>query len=219
MPIQDDARENAQIILFGLDRPEGGGRSGVDAILKLGEVEIPFELKTTTSGSVTTVRDFGYDHIAKWKNKHWLITKYSTDGNKMEYSIYGSPQAMALWIGEKEEYIRPDFQLAQLIPDKLTLQHLYQIVGKRNVYSLDDAKKLQKMQYRASEYRDLMDVKGGYSAMRMLMLLKARCRYLIERGSTLNNPHIPPSYFDGWERIETNHALKLRELVVQSLKT
>ena len=51
----------------------------------------------------------------------------------------------------------------------------------------------------------------------MLKILKQRCKYLIERGSTLNNPHIPASYFDGWERITKNHAKRLNELVFQSL--
>lgn len=66
MAIQDDAREEQQRELFGLIKNEDEGRSGVDAFMLLDDgTEIPFELKTTTSGSVTTVRDFGYDHILK----------------------------------------------------------------------------------------------------------------------------------------------------------
>lgn len=219
MAVQDDAREDEQRKLFGLLKPEGEGRSGIDAILKLGKQSIPFELKTTTNGSVTTVRDFGYDHILKWKDKHWLISKYSVDGSKMEYSLYGSPQLMSKWIDEKEAYIKPDFELAKIAPDNLTLNHLYQIVGKKQVYSLDDARKLNKKQYRIAEYKSLMDVNNGYSPEKMLGILKSRCKYLIERGSTLNNPHIPASYFKGWERITANHSKKLIELVNQSLKT
>lgn len=220
MAVQDDARENTQRELFGLLKPDGEGRSGVDAILKLESgVELPFELKTTTSGSVTTVRDFGFDHIEKWKNKHWLISKYSANGNEMEYSLYGSPQAMARWIKEKEEYITPDFELAKIAPINLTIEHLRLIVGSKETYSLDDAKKLQKKQYEISEYKELMDVDNGYSQDRMLEILKNRCKYLIERGSTLNNPHIPASYFEGWERITKDHKSKLIELVNQSLRT
>jgi len=36
-------------------------------------------------------------------------------------------------------------------------------------------------------------------------------------GSTLNNPHIPASYFSGWEHIEDDHAARLRELVADAL--
>ncbi len=70
---QDDDRENAMIDLFGLYKNEDEGRSGIDAFLDLNGQAMPFELKTTSQGSVTTVRDFGHDHIVKWKNKHWLI--------------------------------------------------------------------------------------------------------------------------------------------------
>ena len=220
MAVQDDAREINQIELFGLFRPEGEGRSGIDAVMKLDDgSELPFELKTTTSGSVTTVRDFGFDHIQKWKSKHWLISKYSQDGSVMEYTLYGSPQAMSGWIMEKEEYITPDFELARFAPENLTLEHLKVIVGDNEVYSLADATKLQKKQHVLSEYIELMDLENGYSPGRMLQFLKSRCKYLIERGSTLNNPHIPESYFQGWERITTNHATRLKELVIQSLNT
>jgi len=218
MAVQDDVRENEQRVLFGLVKPEGEGRGGVDAIMVLKDkTEIPFELKTTTNGSVTTVRDFGFDHIKKWKHKHWLISKYSVDGNKMEYSLYASPKAMADWINEKEEYITPDFELAKIAPDKLTLKDLYSIVGKKRQYELADAKKLNKKQYKIAEYKDLMDVKDGYTPECMLEILKYRCKYLIERGSTLNNPHIPASYFEGWEKITKNHSKRLKELVSQSL--
>jgi penicillin-binding protein-related factor A (putative recombinase) len=70
---QDDDRENSMISLFNLYKDESEGRSGVDAFLDFNGKAIPFELKTTSQGSVTTVRDFGPDHIEKWKNKHWLI--------------------------------------------------------------------------------------------------------------------------------------------------
>lgn len=220
MAVQDDAREDAQRVLFGLLKPEGEGRGGIDAIMRFDDnSELPFELKTTTNGSVTTVRDFGFDHILKWKNKHWLISKYSSDGNEMEYTLYGSPQAMSAWIKEKEDYITPDFELAKIAHSNLTFEHLKLIVGDKEIYTLEDAKKLQKKQYKIAEYRALMDVENGYSQQKMLEILKNRCQYLIERGSTLNNPHIPSSYFDGWERITDNHAARLRELVNHSLNT
>ena len=83
MPIQDDERENEQIQLFGLTK--GEGRSGTDAFLIFEDgSNIPFELKSTTNGSVTTVRDFGFDHILKWKHKHWIISKYYGNGQEIE---------------------------------------------------------------------------------------------------------------------------------------
>lgn len=63
-----------------------------------------------------------------------------------------------------------------------------------------------------------MDLTSGYSPERMLSILQDRCQYLIEKGSTLNNPHIPASYFNGWEKITKNYAQRLRELVAEALQ-
>jgi len=55
---QDDDREDAMITLFDLYKDKTEGRSGVDAFLKIDGMTIPFELKTTSQGSVTTVRSY-----------------------------------------------------------------------------------------------------------------------------------------------------------------
>ena len=57
-----------------------------------------------------------------------------------------------------------------------------------------------------------MDLKNGYSSERILKIIQDRCRYVIERGSTLNNPHIPGSYFESFDKIKPGdkaHFLKL----------
>jgi hypothetical protein len=213
MTIQDDKRENELIEIFGLKKPKNSGRSGTDAILKIDGETFHFELKSTTTGSVTTVRDFGPDHIKKWKGKHWIIGVYEPSTQKLLFCYYGSPAAVAPWISEKEEYVRVDFELSKLVPDLITLPIMHRILGNKAKYSIEDAMKLQKKQYSISDYRRLMDVPSGYSPERMLQILKDRCKYLIDRGSTLNNPHIPASYFVGWEKIKNNHAKRLRELL------
>ncbi|MEA1972468.1 MAG: hypothetical protein U9N34_04135 [Candidatus Cloacimonadota bacterium] len=212
---QDDDREEAMIALFNLDKDETEGRSGVDAFLKLDGKTIPFELKTTSQGSVTTVRDFGPDHILKWKKKHWLIGFFIKG---REYYKYGSPSMMARWIKSKEEYILPDFKLAKLVPAKINLDDMYQIIGKKDVYTYEDAKAIQKLQYKKEKYLELQDLEHGYSSKRMLKIVKDRAQSLIERGSTLNNPHIPFSYFDGWKEITKDHAEQLRTMVRKYFK-
>lgn len=221
MSVQDDARENRMLDLFNLEQPVDRVRHGTDAILNLHDHTLEFELKSvTTGGGLTTVRDFGPDHIAKWKNKHWLIAVYKADS--LQYCQYGSPKAMAPWIEEKWQYIKPDFELAQHVPGLIGLETMYSIIGQKELYTLADARKLHKAQFSAAHYADLMDRKevhkgkekpSGYTPARMLEILKDRARYVIERGSTLNNPHIPASYFAGWEQIRQNHAIRLRELV------
>jgi hypothetical protein len=100
-----------------------------------------------------------------------------------------------------------------LIPD------LHKISGEKEIYSFLDAKVIQKNQYSKKKYLELMDLEGGYSPDRMLKILKARAKYIIERGSTLNNPHIPENYFSDWEEISVNHAQTLRKLVSMYLQS
>ncbi|RON25647.1 hypothetical protein [Pseudomonas lini] len=207
---QDDDRELAMCRLFELRKDESENRSGIDAFLDLNGATIPFELKTTSKGSVTTVRDFGLDHIKKWEGKHWLIGFFHNGNN---FYMYGSPCAMAPWIKSKENYIAPDIKLTALASSKLDMQDMIHTLGDKSTYTLEDAKSLQKMQYSSAQYRELMDVDGGYSKERMLEIMKDRATYLMARGSTLNNPHIPLSYFEDWIRIEENHASELRALV------
>ncbi len=209
---QDDSREQEMIELFDLIKDENEGRSGVDAFLELDGAKISFELKTTssTSGSVTTVRDFGYDHIEKWQGKHWLFGFHK--GGKVSYK-YGSPALMQSWIKEKEEYIRPDFELAKIASKNLTLEDLYLVLGEKESYSLEEAKSILKNQYSKEKYSQSKDITNGYSKDKMLDLLKDRATYLMKRGGTLNNPHIPGSYFKEWEEITENHAARLREMV------
>jgi hypothetical protein len=211
---QDNSREGEMIKLFDLIQDTSEGRIGVDAFLELEGNRYPFELKTTSKGSVTTVRDFSPDHIEKWQGKHWLFGFYQ--GTYVYYK-YGNPSMMVPWIEEKAEYIRLDFELADRLSKKLTLRDLYQICDKKESYSYFDARRIQKMQYTKDQYLALQDVKGGYSKNRMLEILSDRAKYLIERGSTLNNPHIPASYFSDWEEITDNHAMRLRKLVKQYL--
>jgi hypothetical protein len=219
---QDDARENRIVDLFNLERPANRVRHGTDAILSIGDHTLEFELKSVTTGEgLTTVRDFGPDHIVKWKDKHWLIAVYSNDS--LEYCKYGSPAAMAPWIEEKWQYIKTDFDLARHVPDLIGLDTMFGVIGRKEVYSREDARKLHKAQYSSQAYVDRMDVtevtaagkirRIGYSPNKMLEILKDRAKYVIERGSTLNNPHIPASYFAEWHEIRRDHASQLRELV------
>ncbi len=198
------------IQLFNLYKDEEEGRSGVDAYLDLDGEKVSFELKTTSKGSVTTVRDFGLRHIEKWKDKHWLIGFFIKG---REYYKYGSPTMMASWIEKKKRYIEPDMKLATLVPLKINLDDLFSILGEKSFYTIEDAKYIQKKQYKQVQYLELQDLDNGYTPERMLQILRERAEYIIQRGSTLNNPHIPFSYFKDWKEITENHAETLRVLV------
>lgn len=213
MPFQDDEREKEMISSYGLESVEG--RTSTDALLKVDGKELEFELKSTQSGSVTTVRDFGPEHIKKWKTKHWLIGVY--DKKELLYCWYASPRDMAPWIKSKEEYIQADFDLADHVPELINVDILHTILGDKEFYSLEDARRLHKRQYSKDKYMELMDTENGYSKARMLRILQDRCKYVIERGSTLNNPHIPKTYFNGWIQIKPGDKKTLLKLVREYL--
>jgi hypothetical protein len=231
MAVQDDEREEHLIELFGLTRPEGATRGGTDAVLHLAGVDVPFELKSTSTTSVTTVRDFSADHIQKWKGKHWLIGFYDENGKKLKYCLYGAPIAMRPWIAAKERYISTDVALAEHVGALIDKQVMGAVLGDKCNYTLADAKALQKKQLSTQEYHDRMDLSDGYSPDAMLQMLKERATYLIERGSTLNNPHINGSYFSGasgpgtddgptsWLKLDMERPEQhLRELVDSAIK-
>jgi len=227
MAAQDDAREFEMRTLFNLTRPEEYGRADVDAVLELKGRAIPeklrgrtvyFELKSATGGkpTISTVRDFGLHHLEKWRRLHWIFGVYS--GGRLQYCLYGSPAAMKPWFDQMASYIAPDVALAEHAPGLIRDATLSAILGPAETFTLTDARRLMKNQYGTEDYRAAADLpNGGYSRKAMLKMLRERCGYVIRRGSTLNNPHIPASYFAGWERITEDHAARLRELVVEAL--
>lgn len=218
MPVQDDSREQQMTALFNLVVPPERARADVDAHLKLPELDdpLPFELKSTTGNSVSTVRDFGPEHIAKWRDLHWLFAFYLKDGTTLKHCYYASPADMWEWIAAKEEYIRPDMVLAGQVTELVDDATLTAVLGDAESYSSQDARLIMKAQWKASDYRANADLDGDrYSRARMVWLLQARLAYVIRRGSTLNNPHIHESYFidKGLQPITEDHAASVRELV------
>lgn len=214
--------------LFNLTRPEEYGRADIDAVLELKGRAIPaalrgqivnFELKSATGGrpTISTVRDFGLHYLEKWRKLHWIFGIY--ESGKLQYCLYGSPQAMKPWFDQMAGYIAPDVALADHAPDFINDSTLTAILGPARKFTRVEARRLMKNQYGAADYDDAADLPGGeYSRTAMLAMLRERCGYVIRRGSTLNNPHIPASHFADWERITEDHAARLRELVVESLQ-
>lgn len=231
MPAQDDAREREMRQLFNLSKE--GGRHDIDASLTLKGKAVPkalqgsvveFELKSATNGrpNISTVRDFGLHYIQKWSKLHWLFGVYDRNAagdQELAYCLYGSPAAMKPWFDRMAAYIGPDVALGTHVPRLITDDTLTAILGPGKVFTREDARRLMKNQYSALDYEAAADLKGGsYSRRAMLQLLRLRADYVIKRGSTLNNPHIPASYFEGWPQITDDHAATLRELVIDALQ-
>ena len=177
----------------------GAGRSDVDAFLDFEEEGVEqfcrIELKSTTTDSVSTARDVGPSHIKRWRNRVWVFGLYDRSGTDLARVLTLGPDAMEAWIGKVESYVRPDFALGERVAAKLDREDLDIICGRKDTYELADAQALMKRQWSKARYASEMDVQQGYTHAKMLEILKQRARYLIQRGSTLNNPHIPKSFF------------------------
>lgn len=182
---------------------EGEGRSDVDAFLDfeaLGKkYSAPIELKSTTNFSISTARDVGPSHIEKWRSRVWVFGFYDSTGTKLQKILALGPTEMEEWIGKIESYIAPDFAIGERVADKLSLEDLYIICGEKHKYSLSDATTLHKRQWSRDKYLSEMDDEDGYTPGKMLEILQLRALYLNQRGATLNNPHIPASFFAKFE--------------------
>lgn len=197
MAVQDDSREKEMCQLLSLR--QGEGRSAVDAFFDFVANEnvysAPIELKSTTTGSVATARDVGPTHIAKWRSRIWVFGFYNSSGTSLQKLLVLGPNEMEGWIGRIERYIKLDFAIGDRVAEKLDVEDLYIICKRKSKYSLEDAKSLHKRQWNQEKYRSEMDVADGYTPAKMLEILRLRAIYLNQRGATLNNPHIPKSFF------------------------
>lgn len=213
MSFQDDKREIQVRELFKLSEPENRSRHDTDAILDLGKDGIiEFELKSTQDGkSITTARDVGYTHLEKWKTKHWLVGIY--EGKKFKHAYYMPPRILLPWIEIKENYIKPDYEISNLLHKKISLEEMYGLIGKKAKYTYEDAHSIQKMQMKKEDYLELMDLEDGYSPKKMLSLIHDRAKYLILRGYTLNNPHIPNKIMLNGYKIENDFSKNLIKCV------
>ncbi|GAA4795418.1 hypothetical protein [Streptomyces ziwulingensis] len=217
MAVQDDKREIQMVDRFNLEVPEDRKRADIDAYLVIDNKEVPFELKSTTGKGISTVRDLGPGHFAKWVNIHWLFGVYDPKGEKLLHAYYASPDAMVEWISSKSEYVRPDLSLIEHAKSGIGEATVTQLLGEKDFYTRQEAKWIMKNQWSAEKYAAEIDVSGpdgvGYSLDRMVEIMRDRCQYVMARGATLNNPHIPMSYVEKLPKISSEPAASLRNLV------
>lgn len=227
MPVQDDERERELVRMFNLDWDAAHQRSGVDALLDI-EVQsrphrLQIEVKSTTGHTVSTARDVGMEHIRKWREKLFVIGFYSKDARRPELlrCLCLTPVDMEPWITDIEAKIQIDFKLAQCASRRLTLQDLFEVCGEQQQYTIQDAKKLHKLQWTSQQYTSAADITDngniGLSQQKMLEVLQLRAQYIAERGATLNNPHITKTHlikFMGTDRdiSAPNWASSVREI-------
>ena len=204
MAVQDDERERELVRMFNLDWDPSHSRGGVDATLEVEvdgvRIRLDVEVKSTTGETVSTARDVGMEHIAKWRRKLFVIGFYSRRAGRPELlrCLCLTPVDMAPWIDSIKRKIEPDFKIAELATRRLELQDVFDVCGKQARYTVGDAKRLLKMQWSAAQYQAACDMsvgaKASISPPKMLEILRLRSKYIAERGATLNNPHITKTH-------------------------
>jgi hypothetical protein len=233
MPVQDDERERELVRMFNLVWDPAHQRAGVDAVL---DVEIdgrPYrfevEVKSSTGSTVSTARDVGMEHIQKWRRKLFVIGFYSKEARRpeLQHCLCLTPIDMEPWIASIEAKILIDFKLALRASRRLVLDDLFEVCGKQETYSLEDAKRLHKQQWTADEYAAALDVNLGTerrtSQAKMLEILQLRSKYIAERGATLNNPHVTKTHLDAFagsnrEMSGPNWAAGVRQIATQFVR-
>lgn len=216
MPVQDDERERELVRMFNLDWDPAHQRAGVDALLHIDVEERPcrfeVEVKSSTSGTVSTARDVGMEHIRKWRRKLFVIGFYSHEARRpeLQHCLCLTPLDMEPWIAAIEDKILIDFKLAELASKRLELADLFDVCGMQDTYSIEDAKRLHKQQWTAAEYAAAVDTEVDaqrrISREGMLAILRLRAKYIAERGATLNNPHITKVHLARF--LETDRLVK-----------
>lgn len=233
MPVQDDERERELVRMFNLEWDPAHQRAGVDALLEIEVERQPYrfevEVKSSTGSTVSTARDVGMVHIQKWRRKFFVIGFYSRDARRpeLQHCLCLTPLDMEPWIASIEAKISIDFKLAHRASQRLVLEDLYDVCGKQETYSLEDAKRLHKQQWTAEEYAAALDTEVGgkkrISPAKMLEILQLRSKYIAERGATLNNPHITSSHlrtFSGTNRVvkAPNWAAGIRQIAIDFVR-
>jgi len=209
--IQDNIRENQLIRLFKLKKTNKN-RIGVDATLRFNNRDTHFELKSTTTGRISTASPLNLEHIKKWRKQHWIIGIYDKRA-RLKYCHYGRPKDMKKWLDYWEEDIKRGLKISDLLVERINLEMVYDIFGKKKYYTLDEAKYVFKNLYSLDEYYDMMNHNKGFRPLRMLEMFREHNQVYLYRGSSRNNPKISKGYYEHWPIIKNNYAKELRKIL------
>ncbi len=213
---QDDGREQDMLRVFGLRQISESSRGDNDAFLDLvGIATQAFELKSSTTSNLVTARDFSLEHIKEWRSKHVLGSFYDKNGNAIQWSILIPNLYLNEWLDEQVEYIRCDIEIIEVLGSEVTSEMAQKVIrnifGDKEVFTEEDLKIVLKRQITSQEYSQFLS--DGPNAERlcspdsMEKAIRSRTQYLLNRGTSRNNPHIS----DGWIKriIERDSRLRL----------
>lgn len=213
---QDDSREQDMLRVFGLRQETASSRGDNDAFFDInGKPTQCLELKSTTTSSLVTARDFSMQHIMEWRSKHILGSFYDKGGNNIIWSILIPNAFLNMWLDAQLEYIRCDIIILEAIGDciteEITKRLRVAMFGEKELYSEEDLKSLLKQQIRRSDYREFLDKDDNgemkCSGKNVDAAIRLRTQYLLNRGTSRNNPHISSTWINAI--IEKDSRLRL----------
>jgi len=112
MPIQDDIREDVLIAQFELIKYSSHSRGEYDAT---DQYFNKFELKSTTTNSVSTARDFSDKHITKWRKQYFIIGVWDDSISQYTKVYFLAPIHMSEWLDDIEHKINQRKDIANRV--------------------------------------------------------------------------------------------------------
>ncbi len=213
---QDDARERAMVSALNLSTRPSRRRDEEDGHLEIGTgaaaQTLLFECKSSpVEEDFGTGRDTGLRKLVTWERFHFAFAWFEPRDNLPIRIWYGSPVMMQSWIEKEKDYISSDLILVDLLPQNVGDNELDALLGTKEAYGYDEISRIVKNQWKTNratgqgnlyvEYADLHRsrrvTENRYSREVALRAVRDRVRYLLDRGSTVNNRSIPKSYVLG----------------------
>lgn len=207
---QDDARERAMVGALNLrtrpDRQRQGEDGYMDVKIKGHSRRLLFECKSAPeTEAFSTGRDTGLRKLNEWSSYHFIFGWFIARDNIPIRMWYGSPRMMHDWIEEEKEYLRSDLILSDVVPAKVDDAVVTALFGEGAQFTYDQMYKVMKAQWEGrghpNYYKEYADIRKSrrtaenlYSREVALKATQERVDYLLRRGSTVNNRHIPRRY-------------------------
>ena len=190
------------------------GRYGEDGFLDLMVADqshhLLFELKSAPENDdFGTGRDTGLAQLLRWSQMHFVFAWIPPREMMIKRMWYAAPDMLRGWNEREQAYIKLDLALVEHIPPLATAALLHKLLGDKTEYTFDDLSVLVKDQWnkdtkrgratslyeeRADVHRDRQRRLNRYSQDVAMQALEDRVRYLLDRGSTVNNRKISKKY-------------------------
>jgi len=128
MPIQDDHREDVLIAQFNLIKYSDHARGVYDAS---DHNHNKYELKSTTTTTVSTARDFSDNHIARWRSQYLIIGQWKESSQSYTHIHFLAPVHMEGWIQTIEKKINQRKNIAErILQSNIAIGEEYKILKK-----------------------------------------------------------------------------------------